>query len=178
MPGGRGRKKVKALDILDGNPGKRMIEDYGIEAQSEPYIGEHLIDDARGVIEIIKASMPRRVYSALDSQLLAAFGMAAAVHKMASAKFGEPGFELINKRGHVSRWFHVLNTATDKMLALSSKLGLDPVTRQGMKIPGTRQQRSKFADLSGETHAAPIGSSAMSNFSESPAARVKAGRSN
>ena len=177
MPGGRGRKKLKALDVLDGNPSRREIEHLGIESQTEPFIPEHLQDDARGCIEVIKRSMPRRVYSALDSFLLAAFGLAWAMQKEAAIAMSAPGFKLINKSGHISRWFAVFEKTTDKMLSLSAKLGLDPVTRQSMKVPGARQQVSKFARLdepSVETLAAQNVSLGISNFSKSPAAKDRA----
>ena len=45
-----------------GNPGRRPIEEIGIEAQGTPFIPKHLCDDARGVIEVIQKSMPPSVY--------------------------------------------------------------------------------------------------------------------
>jgi hypothetical protein len=65
-------KKPAAVRILEGNPGRRPIEADGIEAQGSPFVPEHLPDDARGVIDVIKQSMPASVYSALDSFLLSA----------------------------------------------------------------------------------------------------------
>ena len=41
-------KKPAALRILEGNPGKRPIDLSGVEASGEPFIPEHLPDDARG----------------------------------------------------------------------------------------------------------------------------------
>jgi hypothetical protein len=85
-------KKPAAIRRLEGNPGRRPIEESGIEAQGSPFIPEHLPDDARGVIEVIRQSMPSSIYSALDSFLLAAFGMAWAIHKRAAHEIGNPGF--------------------------------------------------------------------------------------
>jgi hypothetical protein len=36
------------------------IEDFGVEGLGEPFVTEHLMEDARGVIEVIKTSMPPR----------------------------------------------------------------------------------------------------------------------
>jgi hypothetical protein len=37
--GARGpRKKIAALDILDGNPSHRLIQESGIEALGEPFV--------------------------------------------------------------------------------------------------------------------------------------------
>ena len=55
---GRSTKKPAIIKALEGNPGKRVIEASGIEALGEPFIHEHLMDDARGCIEVIRQSMP------------------------------------------------------------------------------------------------------------------------
>ena len=55
------RKKLAEIDRLEGNPGRRLIEETGIEALGSPIIPEHLSDDARGCIDIIKQSMPSSV---------------------------------------------------------------------------------------------------------------------
>ena len=85
-------KKPAAIRRLEGNPGKRLIEESGVEALGSPFIPEHLMDDARGVIDVIKQSMPPGVYSALDSFLLAAFGVAWAIHKKAAIEISNPDF--------------------------------------------------------------------------------------
>jgi phage terminase small subunit len=168
-----GRKKKNAyLEFLDGNPTKRPIEDFGIEVQGEPWVPEHLSEIARGCIECIKQSMPRRIYSALDSQLLAAFGAAWAAFVMASTEIGRPGFVPVAS-GRVSPWFNIQNGAIDKMCALSDRLGLDPKSRQSLKLPGARQQKSKFSGLVGATRDAPKTLSGSLNASQFPAARDK-----
>ena len=72
-------KKPAAIRRLEGNPGHRLIEDSGIEALGAPFIPEHLDDDARGCVEVIRQSMPSSVYNALDSFLLSAFGVVASL---------------------------------------------------------------------------------------------------
>jgi hypothetical protein len=107
------RKKLSAVEALEGNPGKRVIEESGIEALGEPFVAEHLMDDARGCIEVIKQSMPSSVYSALDSFHLAAFGMAWAIHKKASLEISNPAFAWIvtNSAGSETQspWIKMLN---------------------------------------------------------------------
>ena len=85
-------KKPAMLRLLEGNRGKRPIDLPEVEASGEPFIPEHLPDDARGCIEVIKSSMPPGVYSGLDSFLLAAFAMAWFVHKRAAHEIGNPDF--------------------------------------------------------------------------------------
>jgi len=90
-------KKPAVIRRLEGNPGRRPIEEAGIEPLGEPFIPEHLPDDARGCIEVIKSSMPSSVYSALDSFHLAAFGVAWAIHKRAAIEISNPAFQAIVK---------------------------------------------------------------------------------
>ena len=147
-------KKPAALRRLEGNPGRRPIEDCGIEAQGAPFIPEHLCDDARGVIDCIKASMPPSVYSALDSFLLAAFGMAWAIHKRAAHEIGGPHFAWTVKNSTggqaPSPWVKILNQQAMILASLGDRLGLDPKSRAALKLPSARQQKSKFDGLIGQ----------------------------
>ncbi len=162
--GARGpRKKHPALEQLEGNPGKRVIEASGIEALGEPFVAEHLMDDARGCIEVIKRSMPAKIYSALDSFLLAAFAMAWAIHKRAAHEIGNQNFTwiVINSAGSEtpSPWIKMLNGQAQLMASLGDRLGLDPKSRAALKLPNARQQKSKFDGLIGLT----ASSSSLSN---------------
>ena len=85
-------KKLPHLARLEGNPGRRPILDSGIEPLGPVFIPEHLSDDARGCMDVIRASMPPNVYSALDSFLLAAFATAWAEHKRAMHEMNSPDF--------------------------------------------------------------------------------------
>lgn len=149
------RKKIPELERLDGNPTKRVIEDSGIEALGAPFVPEHLSDDARGCIEVIKQSMPGKVYSALDSFHLAAFGTAWALHKLAAHKINEPGFQHVYEVGDngaqaQSPWLAILNKQAMLMASLGDRLGLDPKSRAALKLPSAKQQKSKFAGLIGQ----------------------------
>lgn len=154
--GKRGPKpKLAAIDKLDGNPGKRVIEESGIEALGEPFVPEHLADDARGCIEVIKQSMPSGIYSALDSFILAAFGTAWALHKLAAHKINDPDFEHVYEVGDngaeaQSPWLGILNKQALLMASLGDRLGLDPKSRAALKLPGAKQRKSKFAGLIGQ----------------------------
>jgi phage terminase small subunit len=157
------RAKLPIIKALEGNPGKRAIEEFGIEAQGEPFVPEHLSDDAQGCIEVIRRSMPPRVYSALDSFLLAAFAHAWFVHKVAVGEINQTGFTWVvtNKRTgaeSMSPWLKIANSQAQLMASLGDRLGLDPKARAALKLPDARQQRSRFAGLIGQT-----GSSLSSN---------------
>jgi phage terminase small subunit len=150
-------KKPIAVRIAEGNPGKRPIDLSGVvEASGAPFIPEHLPDDARGCIEVIKCSMPSGVYSGLDSFLLAAFAMAWTIHKRAAFEIGNPAFAFTvpgSTGAQVpSPWIKILNQQATIMASLGDRLGLDPKSRAALRLPNARQQRSKFEGLIG-----PIG---------------------
>ena len=151
--------KLAVIKRLEGNPGKfprHVIEEDGVAGLGTPFIPEHLPDDARGCIEVIMKSMPVSVYSALDSFLLSAFGMAWTLHKMAAIEISNPKFEctVLNSQGSLvpSPWVKILNAQATIMASLGDRLGLDPKSRAALRLPNARQQKSKFDGLIG-----PIG---------------------
>ena len=148
------RKKLAALESLEGNPGKRVIEESGIEALGEPFIPEHLSDDARGCTESIKMSMPAGVYSALDSFILSAFATAWALHKLAAHTINDPKFEHVitvgdNGAEAQSPWLAILNKQAALTASLGDRLELHPKSRAALKLPGAKQRKSKFAGMLG-----------------------------
>jgi phage terminase small subunit len=146
------RRKLAALDRLDGNPSRRLIDDSGIEALGEPFTPEHLSDDARGCIDIIRQSMPHGVYSALDSFLLSAFATAWALHKRAVCEMAKPDFDHIQKtkRGAptANAWIRIANDQARVLASLGDRLGLDPKSRAALKLPDA-PKLSKFEGLLG-----------------------------
>lgn len=161
MPRGRPRK-LTALQLLDGNPSKRLINASGVEGLGEPMIADHLSEDARRCVEIIKASMPDSVYCALDSFMLAAFAMAWAVHKRAAAEISKPDFEWLVKNYSdnlaPSPWVRIMNGQATIMQSLGAQLGLDPRARAAIAPPSSRGE-SKFAGLIGSAPSASSHSS-------------------
>lgn len=147
------RKKLAELDRLEGNPSRRLIEESGIEALGEPFIPEHLSDDARGCIDVIKQAMPPNIYSALDSFLLSAFATAWAIHKKATHVISDPKFQWIeaSKRGAgvESAWIKMQRQQAALMASLGDRLGLDPKSRAALKMPDASKRKSKFAGLLG-----------------------------
>jgi hypothetical protein len=122
-------KKPAAIKRLEGNPGQYPIEEIGIEALGTPFIPEHLADDARGCIEVIQKSMPPRIYSALDTFLLSAFGMAWALHKQAALEISARDFKAVyavNETGALAQspWIAILNKQALILASLGDRLGL------------------------------------------------------
>jgi phage terminase small subunit len=104
--------------------------------------------------------MPSSVYSALDSFLLAAFGTAWALHKLAAHKINDPAFKHVISVGEngaeaQSPWLAILNKQAALMATLGDRLGLDPKSRAALKLPGAKQKKSKFAGLLGQTGSSP-----------------------
>jgi terminase small subunit-like protein len=146
--------KLAAIKRLEGNPGKHIIEESGIDGLGEPFVAEHLPDDGRGCIEVIRGSMPPGVYAALDSFLLAAFAMAWVIHKRAAHEIGNRDFAYTVPGSTGSQvpspWIKILNQQASLLATLGDRLGLDPKSRAALKLPSARQQRSKFEGLIGQ----------------------------
>lgn len=154
--GARGpRKKLPEIDRLDGNPSNRLIPDSGIQALGEAFVPEHLPDDAQACIEVIKASMPPKVYNALDSFLLAAFATAWALHKRAAHEMNNPEFKFIglNSAGNEtpSAWVKIANQQAMLLASLGDRLGLNPKARASLHLGADQKPVSKFDGLIGQT---------------------------
>ena len=146
------RKKLAALDYLDGNPSRRLIAAAGIEGIGEPFISDHLMSDAAGCVNAIISSMPPGLYRQLDSFLLAAFSMAWAMHKRASEEIAKPEFKWVTINDHgtaqPAAWLKILNTQAMVLARLGGRLGLDPASRQALQLPEQRRE-SRFYGLIG-----------------------------
>jgi hypothetical protein len=142
--------KPTALKILEGNPGQYPIP-TGIEACGEPFIPDHLPDDAQGCLEIIKQSMPSSVFSLLDTFALSSFATAWSLHKRAVLAISGPDFNLETD----ARWVRLATQQAALMASLSDRLGLDPRSRAALKLPNAKQKRSKFAGLLGQVGSTP-----------------------
>lgn len=153
------RKKLAQIDDLDGNPGKRPVFSAEIEAFGEAFVPEHLSDDARGCIEVVRRSMPPKVYAALDSFVLSAFATAWAIHKRAAHETNSPEFKWIVVNGSGSEapspWLRILNAQAQLMASLGDRLGLNPKARADLKLPAAKP-RSKFDGLIGQHGSSPL----------------------
>ncbi len=156
MAGKGAKPKPAELKRLEGLPGKRKIEMPTVIAEGPVFIPPHLHEDAQACVEMIKRSMPPRIYSALDSFGLAAFATAWAWHKAATHEMTNPEFEpvLTDRLTQVQRvnpWFRILNSQSAEMRSWGDRLGLNPAARATLKMPGHDAPKSKFAGLSGQT---------------------------
>jgi phage terminase small subunit len=147
----RGPKpKLAAIERLEGTPGKRPIIESGIEGLGEAFVPDHLPDDAQACIEVVKGSMPAKIYSALDSYTLAAFAMAWAIHKRAAHEISNPDFSwiVLNTSGNEAPngWLKIINQQASLIASLGDRLGLNPKARAALHLPAEKP-RSKFDGL-------------------------------
>ena len=164
--GARGpRKKLPEMERLDGNPGKRAFVDPEVNALGDVFVPEHLHEDAQACIEVIRHSMPPKVYAALDSFLLSGFATAWAVHKRAAHEVSNPEFEwtVLNGAGSLAKnpWLTILSSALRDMMAAGDRLGLDPKARAALRLPA-EQPASKFGGLTGRATSSISSSSSPS----------------
>ena len=159
------RKKLAVLERLEGNPSKRLIQEAGIEGIGDPFICDHLMPDAASCVMAVISSMPPGVYRKMDSFLLADYGMAWATHKRAAEEIAKTDFAWTetNDKGNSqpSPWLKILNTSAAALANLGGRLGLDPVARQGLRLPEQRPE-SKFHGLIGPALIEPNESSSSS----------------
>jgi phage terminase small subunit len=148
MPKGR-RKTLPIIRRLEGNRSRREIEDFGIEISGVPFVPEHLVEDARGCMEVIIRSMPPKVYGTVDSFVLASFAKAWAIHKYAAHVIAAPEFEYVLEKTRINPWVKILNQQAVLMASLGDRLGLNPKARDQIKLPKGAQQASKFDGLIG-----------------------------
>jgi phage terminase small subunit len=167
------RPKLPEVDRLDGNPSRRVMVDSGIEALGDVFVPEHLADDAQACIEVIKRSMPPKIYSALDSFVLAAFAAAWAVHKRAAHEMNNPEFEwvVVSAQGtkQPSPWIKIANQQAALLASLGDRLGLNPKARAALHVESAAKAVSKFDGLIGQTGLSP-----SSNASPSRPAKGRA----
>ena len=146
-------KKLPQLERLDGNPTKKPILSEFLPAIGEAFIPDHLPDDAQRCMEVVKASMPDKVYSQADTYTIAAFAMAWAMHKEAAHHLSDPRSEAVIQGPDgeiaISLWVKVLNDQAKIIGQLGDRLGLNPKARVGIQIPDRRQAPSSFETLLG-----------------------------
>jgi phage terminase small subunit len=141
---------------LDGRLPKKLKKQAGltqaVEAFGEVFAPDHLMPDAQACIAVIQESMPPQVYRKMDSFLLAAFGLAWAIHKRAAEEVAKKNFQYIvfsrNGIPTASPWLKLLNEQARTLVAVGGQLGLDPRSRQGLRLPEA-QASSKFDGLIG-----------------------------
>ena len=147
---GRGRpRKPNALKILEGNPGKRQLNEDAPSpvggAEMPVYVKGYAVEIWNQVI----GSMPPNLYSAVDSVGLASFCVAVSQYRRATEQLEIEGLTIEDAEGNMKA--HPALTAQTKALnviaQIGSRLGLDPTSRSAMRMPRDPKAPSKFDGL-------------------------------
>ncbi len=148
--GKRGPKpKPTQLRVLEGNPGRLPINHNEPKPTGVPECPAYLCEDAKTKWDDIMSSVPPGMFTLADSPLVEAFCEAWATHKQATealrASMDLLGNNLVTD-DKPSVYLKIRNDAAKTMATLSTRLGLSPADRTGIKVdaaPG----RNRFMDL-------------------------------
>lgn len=139
------------LRALDGNPGKHRINpDAASLTIGMPVCPDYLGEYERGVWRRITDNMPSRLYGAGDTAILAAYCVAAGLHRKAVLEINVSGEVCTGEGGapYQSPWISILNRQAALIATLGTRLGLDPAARNNVNIKPDAPV-SKFAGLVG-----------------------------
>jgi P27 family predicted phage terminase small subunit len=154
---GRPRKSPEARR-LEGNPGKRPIPETAIVAGGSITAPDHLSDDAKACIEMIKQSLPPKTFASCDTFLLAAYANAWAEHKRCVEEVNGDDFKHVESGSQgqpvLNPWLKHMNEQARLMLSIGAKLFLDPVARAALKLQDEKPA-SKFSGLIGQPESLP-----------------------
>jgi P27 family predicted phage terminase small subunit len=150
--GKRGPKpKPTALRVLEGNPGRLPINTEEPRPMGEPECPAHLSADGRAMWRQILDSLPPGLITAADAPLLACYCESWATHKAATEAMHRDrdllGNNLI-RNDRPSPYLRIATEAARTMASLSTRLGLSPADRTGIKTPNP-QASGKWRDLIG-----------------------------
>lgn len=148
--GKRGPKpKPMELRRIEGNPSRRPMNDSAPEAQGRPQPPDYLSAYARTVWDRVIGSMPEKIYTAADQDLLAAYCVQSDLHRSAAEQAGREGAVIPSNEGrsYVNPCIKVLNEAARQMTSIGTRLGLDPAARATLKVPKDEKPKSKFEGL-------------------------------
>ena len=144
--------ELPAIQKLKGNPSKRAPRSEGPKPAGDVFIPEHVSDDAKACIEIVRKSMPPGIYAKVDSFALTGYAVAWALHKEAVTEMCKPEFEAVTKgsmgQETLSPWFKILNEQANQMKTWGDRLGLDPKSRMALAaLAGPDKPKSKYGGL-------------------------------
>ncbi|HOI96243.1 MAG TPA: phage terminase small subunit P27 family [Syntrophobacter fumaroxidans] len=129
--------KPAEIRILEGNRGRLPINDNRPRPTGKASCPKHLPLDAKREWRRIVGSLPPGMVTAADVPLLAAFCVAWALHKEASAHIQAESAVILskNEQPYQNPWLSILNRQAEIMAKLGSRFGLSPSDRNGIKLP-------------------------------------------
>jgi P27 family predicted phage terminase small subunit len=144
---GRPRKPT-ALKALEGNPGRRDLNAAQPVCDGAPERPNHVQGYATTVWNRVIESMPDRMYSAVETELLASYCVACAEFRRAVQFVEKEGAVLTNVQGnaYVNPWMTVQNKQAELIAKHGGLLGLDPSSRSKLQAPEPKSS-NKFSGL-------------------------------
>lgn len=140
-----------SIKKLAGNPGKRALNSAEPQPSGGPVRPTVMTALARKVWTRLIGAMPRAVYTACDSSLLAAYCEAVAAHQTATKLIAAKDFEPIGTGSTGQSVIHPaykLQADQARLIAtLGQRLGLDPISRQNINAAPSANDEDPFASL-------------------------------
>lgn len=143
--GGGRKKKPSAIKKLNGNPGKRKVN------QKEPQYGEithvdpptYMKPDGKKVWHsLIGLLIDEGVLQVTDLHVLEVFCNSYAVYRLANRKLNQMGILITTPKGDLKKnpAATLINETTRQMATYGAMLGLDPASRQALTGTGGEEE--------------------------------------
>lgn len=129
--------KPTILKELSGNPGKRKLNKREPKASGKAVAANALPDGAKRVFRRIVGAMPNGVITAADEALVSSLAWAIWQRDLAILEMAEADTLVAGSTGQqvLNPLLAHINKQSELIRALGSRLGLDPVARQGLQTP-------------------------------------------
>jgi P27 family predicted phage terminase small subunit len=125
-----------------GNPGKRPLNENEIQPDGTPEAPGYLDDYASKLFNRIIVAMADGVYTACDTEVLAAYCAACSLHRRAIENVRAYG-EMIDDK--INPWVKEQRHQAQLIATLGTRLGLDPTARASIKVP-EKKPKGKFGE--------------------------------
>jgi P27 family predicted phage terminase small subunit len=142
------RAKPTHLKLIDGNPGKRPIN------EDEPIVAEGIGDpptwlniEQQDAWKFAVAHAPAGMLTALDRSALTIWVGAESMHRKALEAVNRYGLVTKSKNQGVplqNPYLPIVNAQAKLMLSASAELGFSPSARSRVKIPESGRDRNPF----------------------------------
>ncbi len=151
----KGRKpKPTKFKVLEGNPGRRSLNDNELEPPDEPieppsHLDEYALKEWHRVIPGLEAM---GIIFALDIQILAAYCDSFSMWRKATEKIKEKGMaeETVNGLEIQNCYVGIANKAKVDMLRFAAEFGLSPSVRARIGFDIGKNKKSEFDGLLGK----------------------------
>jgi P27 family predicted phage terminase small subunit len=142
-----GKRGPKPLPTAEkkrlGNPGRRPLNDTEPTPDGRPLAPDYLDTYAKSVWTRVLCSMSEGVFTACDTNILAAYCTACSLHRAAVKQRKQRG---LMQKGSIAPWYKVEKEQADLIAKLGTRLGLDPSARAAIKVP-EKPKAGKFGQL-------------------------------